>query len=249
MQSSLVHDAKKPCLQRRQIFTGFTYYRFIISQPKPLQTTAPIQFAKIQLFTTRLQVFRPLFSAHHHASDALRVYFGCTSITKYTRRTTSQLHHTQPKTASRHPKGVLVYFLFKKFYRTAIKRKIESVGTPLKDWDINIYRGVLTDYNEAFIISTEKRDEILANASRITSSSVLRSLYDPIKAFLYILSSMDDNFASIISFINDKLGSFYPTRIYTESCRIRNRTANIISQITVCCIFFLLTPTRLCLKT
>ena len=185
----------------------------------------------------------------HRGYAYLRVYFGCTSITKYIRRTASQLPHTQSKTASRHPKGVLVYFLFKKFYRTAIKRKIESVGTPLKDWDINIYRGVLTDYNEAFIISTEKRDEILANASRITSASVLRSLYDPIKAFLYILSSMNDNFASIISFINDKLGSFYPTRIYTESCRIRNRTANIISQITVCCIFFLLTPTRLCLKT
>lgn len=113
MQSSLVHDAKKPCLQRRQIFTGFTYYRFIISQPKTLQTTAPIQFAKIQLFTTRLQVFCPQFSAHHHASDALRVYFGCTSITKYTRRTALQLPHTQSKTAPRHHKGVLVYFLNK----------------------------------------------------------------------------------------------------------------------------------------
>jgi hypothetical protein len=45
----------------------------------------------------------------------------------------------------------------------SIKRKIESVGTPLKDWDINIYRGVLTGYNDAFIIPTEKRDEILAN--------------------------------------------------------------------------------------
>ena len=45
----------------------------------------------------------------------------------------------------------------------SIKRKIEAVGTPLKNWDINIYRGVLTGYNEAFIISTEKRDEILAN--------------------------------------------------------------------------------------
>ena len=45
----------------------------------------------------------------------------------------------------------------------SIKRKIESVGTPLKDWDINIYRGVLTGYNKAFIISTEKREEILAN--------------------------------------------------------------------------------------
>ena len=44
-----------------------------------------------------------------------------------------------------------------------IRRKIESIGTPLKDWDINIYRGVLTGYNDAFIISTEKRDEILAN--------------------------------------------------------------------------------------
>ncbi len=45
----------------------------------------------------------------------------------------------------------------------SIKRKIEAVGTPLKDWDIQIYRGVLTGYNEAFIISTEKRDEILAS--------------------------------------------------------------------------------------
>ena len=45
----------------------------------------------------------------------------------------------------------------------SIKRKIEAVGTPLKDWDINIYRGVLTGYNEAFLISTEKREEILAN--------------------------------------------------------------------------------------
>ena len=45
----------------------------------------------------------------------------------------------------------------------SIKRKIEAVGTPLKDWDINIYRGVLTGYNEAFIIDTAKRKEILAN--------------------------------------------------------------------------------------
>ena len=44
----------------------------------------------------------------------------------------------------------------------SIKRKIEAVGTPLKDWDINIYRGVLTGCNEAFIIDTAKRDEILS---------------------------------------------------------------------------------------
>ena len=32
----------------------------------------------------------------------------------------------------------------------------------MKDWDINIYRGVLTGYNDAFIIGGAKRDEILA---------------------------------------------------------------------------------------
>ena len=44
----------------------------------------------------------------------------------------------------------------------SIKRKIEAAGVPLKDWDINIYRGVLTGYNDAFIISGAKRAEILA---------------------------------------------------------------------------------------
>lgn len=45
----------------------------------------------------------------------------------------------------------------------SIKRKIEAVGTPLKDWDIQINYGIKTGYNDAFIISTDKRNEILAN--------------------------------------------------------------------------------------
>ena len=45
----------------------------------------------------------------------------------------------------------------------SIKRKIEAVGTPLKEWDIQINYGIKTGYNEAFIISTDKREEILAN--------------------------------------------------------------------------------------
>ena len=62
----------------------------------------------------------------------------------------------------------------------SIKRKIESVGTPLKDWDINIYRGVLTGYNEAFIISTEKRDEILANCQTEDERARTAELIRPI---------------------------------------------------------------------
>ena len=62
----------------------------------------------------------------------------------------------------------------------SIKRKIEAVGTPLKDWDINIYRGVLTGYNEAFIISTEKRNEILANCQTEDERTRTAELIRPI---------------------------------------------------------------------
>ena len=62
----------------------------------------------------------------------------------------------------------------------SIKRKIETVGTPLKDWDINIYRGVLTGYNEAFIISTEKREEILANCQSEDERTRTAELIRPI---------------------------------------------------------------------
>ena len=62
----------------------------------------------------------------------------------------------------------------------SIKQKIESVGTPLKDWDIKIYRGVLTGYNDAFIISTDKREEILANCQtedeRLRTAELIRPI-------------------------------------------------------------------------
>lgn len=54
------------------------------------------------------------------------------------------------------------------------------MGTPLKDWDINIYRGVLTGCNEAFIISTEKRDEILSNCKTEEERTRTAELIRPI---------------------------------------------------------------------
>ncbi|HAA1984429.1 TPA_asm: class I SAM-dependent DNA methyltransferase [Campylobacter jejuni] len=54
-------------------------------------------------------------------------------------------------------------FTFSDENTSALKAKIERIGTPLKEWQgLNIYRGILTGYNEAFIITTEKRNEILA---------------------------------------------------------------------------------------
>lgn len=43
-----------------------------------------------------------------------------------------------------------------------LKEKIELLGTPLKDWDINIYRGVLTGCNEAFIIDETTKAKLIA---------------------------------------------------------------------------------------
>ncbi|GAA9902745.1 class I SAM-dependent DNA methyltransferase [Helicobacter pylori] len=52
-------------------------------------------------------------------------------------------------------------FIFADAMLLDLRDKMEGIGTPLKDWDIQIYRGILTGANEAFIITTEKREEIL----------------------------------------------------------------------------------------
>lgn len=43
-----------------------------------------------------------------------------------------------------------------------IKKCIEKTGTPLKEWDVSIYRGILTGCNEAFIIDGKKKDELIS---------------------------------------------------------------------------------------
>ena len=62
----------------------------------------------------------------------------------------------------------------------SIKRKIEAVGKPLKDWDIQINYGIKTGFNDAFIISTEKRNEILANCKDADERKRTEELIRPI---------------------------------------------------------------------
>ena len=62
----------------------------------------------------------------------------------------------------------------------SIKRKIEAVGTPLKDWDIQINYGIKTGYNDAFIINTEKKDEILSNCQTEDERTRTAELIRPI---------------------------------------------------------------------
>ncbi|WP_391527355.1 Eco57I restriction-modification methylase domain-containing protein [Elizabethkingia anophelis] len=56
----------------------------------------------------------------------------------------------------------------------SIKAKIETVGVPLSSWDINIYRGILTGYNDAFIIDGKKKDELIAEDPK--SAEIIRPI-------------------------------------------------------------------------
>lgn len=55
-----------------------------------------------------------------------------------------------------------------------IKAKIEEVGIPLKDWDISINRGIVTGFNEAFIISREKKDDLISKDPK--SAEIIRPI-------------------------------------------------------------------------
>lgn len=46
-----------------------------------------------------------------------------------------------------------------------IKKKVEGIGIPLKDWEIQINYGIKTGFDTAFVISTEVRDKILSNCA------------------------------------------------------------------------------------
>ena len=62
----------------------------------------------------------------------------------------------------------------------SIKCKIEAIGTPLKDWNIQINYGIKTGFNDAFIISAEKRNEILANCKDSDERQRTEELIRPI---------------------------------------------------------------------
>ncbi len=63
---------------------------------------------------------------------------------------------------------------FEKDQVLQIKQKIEDQGVSLKDWNINIYRGILTGFNEAFIIDGKKRQELITKDAK--SETIIKPL-------------------------------------------------------------------------
>lgn len=83
-----------------------------------------------------------------------------------------------------------------------IKKKIESIGTPLKEWNIKIYRGILTGFNEAFIINRQKRDELISfdQKSKEIIKPILRGRdikkYEYEFANLYVINTFNGDFVA-----------------------------------------------------
>ncbi len=71
-------------------------------------------------------------------------------------------------------------FIFADSTLLDLRDKMESVGTPLKDWDIQINYGIKTGANEAFIITTKKREEILNACKTQEERKCTEALIKPI---------------------------------------------------------------------
>ncbi|MGE0087624.1 MAG: Eco57I restriction-modification methylase domain-containing protein [Desulfococcaceae bacterium] len=56
----------------------------------------------------------------------------------------------------------------------ALARKIQKAGTPLKNWNIIINRGILTGCNEAFVIDEETRNRLIAEDPK--SAEIIKPL-------------------------------------------------------------------------
>jgi len=55
-----------------------------------------------------------------------------------------------------------------------IKKKIETKGTPLKEWDINIYRGLQTGNNDIFVIDETLKNKLINEDSK--SKNIIKPL-------------------------------------------------------------------------
>ena len=57
----------------------------------------------------------------------------------------------------------------------SIKKKIEQYGTKLQDWDLSINRGILTGYNDAFIIDEATKNSLITADPK--SAELIRRFY------------------------------------------------------------------------
>ena len=61
-----------------------------------------------------------------------------------------------------------------------LKEKVEEIGTPLKEWDVKVCRGITTGRNPAFVITGDKRRELLAQCSNELELQRTKAIIKPL---------------------------------------------------------------------
>ncbi|HEX8377660.1 MAG TPA: Eco57I restriction-modification methylase domain-containing protein, partial [Pedobacter sp.] len=130
---------------------GESLRKFFVNQTNPLIL---IDFGGIQVFDTATVDTNILIAekaAYEGATSA------CVLDKDFSINNTSDyLSQRLTKTTFQNGSWIVLSSL-----ESRIKSKIENIGKPLKDWDIQINYGIKTGFNEAFIISGEKRNELI----------------------------------------------------------------------------------------
>ena len=133
----------------------------------------------------------------------------------------------------------------------AVMEKMEAIGTPLKEWDISIYRGILTGFNAAFIVDQETRDALIA--SDPSSAEVLKPIlrgrdiarYHANWAGLWLISTFPSLSLEIDAYpaIKRHLLSFGKNRLAQEGLRLpdggrsRKKTSNAWYELQDTCAY------------
>lgn len=97
----------------------------------------------------------------------------------------------------------------------AISKAFEKFGKPLRDWNLEIYRGILTGYNEAFIIDQEKRDELVKEDPK--SAEIIRPILKGREIQRYYAEWTNDFVVSTFPALNIDIDKYFSVKKYLES--------------------------------
>jgi hypothetical protein len=96
-----------------------------------------------------------------------------------------------------------------------INKALVEFGKPLRDWNLEIYRGILTGFNGAFIIDQAKRDELVAEDN--SSDEIIRPILKGREIQGYHVDWKNDYVIATFPSLNIEIEDFKAVRRYLES--------------------------------
>jgi len=108
-----------------------------------------------------------------------------------------------------------------------IVNAFEKFGKPLRDWNLQINRGILTGFNEAFIINQEKRDELVNEDPK--SEEIIKPILKGREVQKYYAEWTNDYVISTFPALNINIDDYFAVKNYLESFQPKlNQTGETI---------------------